>query len=316
MTKNPAPLSDSAMPLRPLGQTQPEQGTITMRQMMLTATLLATATSALAQPAPEGGRVEVNGMEMYYEVSGQGEPMIVLHGAFMTIPGMGGIVGRLAETHRVYAIELQGHGRTTDIDRPMTYPNFAGDVAAFMDAVGIDQADVFGYSMGAATGLRLALDHPDRVDQLIVASGAYAFDGWQPAYHQMLPDFTVEMFMDTPMAEAYREFAPDPDGFPAMAEKLIALEKAPFDWGDEVAAMKTPVLIIAGDADVTTLEHNARMFRLLGGGEMGDLGKPLPASRLAILPASSHTSIIGQTGLLMDIITPFLAGETPKGWFD
>ena len=123
---------------------------------------------AFAQSEPVGDRVKVNGMEMYYEVSGEGDPLIVLHGAYMNIPMMGEIIPRLAETHRVYALEMQGHGRTTDIDRPITYPNLADDVAAFMDAVGLEKADVFGYSMGAVTGLQLAIRHPEKVDQLVV----------------------------------------------------------------------------------------------------------------------------------------------------
>ena len=127
---------------------------------------------------------------------------------------------------------------------------------------------------------------------------------------------TVEMFTAMPMAEEYKALAPDPYGFPALAEKLIALEKEPLAWGEEVAALEMPVLIISGDADVATLEHNVAMFRLLGGGVMGDMGDPLPASRLAILPATSHTALIGQVDLLMALIGPFLAGDKPKGWFD
>ncbi|MEZ5810527.1 MAG: alpha/beta hydrolase [Rhizobiaceae bacterium] len=287
-----------------------------MFRILLTAFILATAGAAIAQDKPEGKRVEINGMQMYYEVSGKGDPMIVLHGAYMNIPAMGEIVARLAKTHRVYALEFQGHGRTTDIDRPITYPNLAGDVAAFMDAVGIEKADVFGYSMGAAAGLRLAIDFPDKVDQLIAASVAYDFDGWQPAFRDFIPQMTVEMFTAMPMAEDYRRLAADPDGFPALVEKLIALEHEPMAWGEDVAALKTPVLIIAGDADVSTLEHSVAMFRLLGGGGMGDMGKPLPASRLAILPATSHTAVIGQVDLMMAFIGPFLAGKAPKGWFD
>ncbi|WP_048649310.1 alpha/beta fold hydrolase [Nitratireductor soli] len=287
-----------------------------MLRILLTAAALVAAVAAFAQEAPEGKRVEINGMQMYYEVSGKGDPMIVLHGGFMNIPMMGEIVGRLAEAHRVYALELQGHGRTTDIDRPITYPNLAGDVAAFMDAVGIEKADVFGYSMGAIAGLRLAIDHPGKVDQLVFASGIYDFQGWQPAFREAIPQWTVEMFSGSPLAEEYKALAPDPEGFPALAEKLIALEKAPLAWGEEVAALSTPVLIIAGDADGSTLEHNVEMFRLLGGGVMGDTGKPLPASRLAILPATSHTALIGQPDLMMAFIGPFLAGEAPKGWFD
>ncbi len=286
-----------------------------LRSGITTAALLAAGT-AVAQQVPEGHRVEVNGMQMYYEVSGEGDPMIVLHGGFMTIPMMGDIIGRLAETHRVYALEFQGHGRTTNIDRPITYPNLAGDVAAFMDAVGIEKADIFGYSMGAIAGLRVAIDHPEKVDQLVFASGVYDFEGWQPAFRELIPQWTVDMFATGLLADAYKEVAPDPEGFPAMAEKVIALEREPLSWGKEVAALDAPVLIIAGDADGSTLEHNVEMFRLLGGGVMGDTGEPLPASRLAILPATSHTALIGQADLMMAFIRPFLAGETPKGWFD
>jgi pimeloyl-ACP methyl ester carboxylesterase len=124
------------------------------------------------------------------------------------------------------------------------------------------------------------------------------------------------MVLDMPFAEDYRELAADPDGFPALVEKLIALEHEPMAWGEEVKVLKTPVLIIAGDADVSTLEHNVAMFRLLGGGVMGDMGEPLPASRLAVMPATSHTAVIGQTDLLHGFIEPFLKGETPKGMFE
>ena len=201
-----------------------------LRTILTIAALVVAGGTANAAEAPQGHRVEVNGMQMYYEVSGKGDPMIVLHGSFMTIPMMGKIVERLAETHQVYALELQGHGRTTDIDRPITYPNLAGDVATFMDAVGIEKADVFGYSLGAVAGLRLAIDHPEKVDQLIVAAGVYKFEGWQPAYRDFIPSMTVDMFTKSPLAEDYKAVAPDPNGFPALAEKLIALEKAPFDW--------------------------------------------------------------------------------------
>jgi len=132
----------------------------------------------LAQSEPAGNRVDVNGMAMYYEVSGQDDPLIVLHGAYMNIPMMGAIIPKLAETHKVYALELQGHGRTTDIDRPITYPNLADDVAAFMEAVGLEKADVFGYSMGAAAGLQLAIRHPQKVNKLAAASVAYDAEGW------------------------------------------------------------------------------------------------------------------------------------------
>jgi pimeloyl-ACP methyl ester carboxylesterase len=280
-------------------------------------TALALATLLVSIPAlaasQQGNRVEVNGMQMYYEVSGAGEPLIVLHGAYMNILSMGAIIPKLAETHRVYALELQGHGRTTDIDRPITYQNLADDVAAFMDATGIASADVFGYSMGADAGLQLAIRHPAKVRKLVAASVAYDIEGWQPAFRDLIPQMTVEMVLEMPFADEYRRLAASPEGFPALAAKLIALEKEPMAWEAEVKAMKTPVLIIAGDADVATLEHSVAMFRLLGGGGMGDMGQPLPASRLAVLPATSHTAVITQVELLHALIEPFLKGETPKG---
>jgi pimeloyl-ACP methyl ester carboxylesterase len=286
-----------------------------MFRSIIATLALAAAGPTFAETAPVGNRVEVNGMQMYYEVSGQGDPLIVLHGAYMNIPSMGEIIPKLAETHTVYALEFQGHGRTTDIDRPITYPNLADDVAAFMEAVDLPQADVFGYSMGAAAGLQLAIRHPEKVDQLIAASVAYDASGWQPAFVEFIPQMTVEMFTSMPFAEDYKVLAANPEGFPALVEKLIALEKEPMAWEAEVKALKTPVLIITGDADVATLEHSVAMFRLLGGGGMGDMGAPLPASRLAVLPATSHTAVIGQVDLLEALIEPFLNGEVPKGMF-
>lgn len=283
------------------------------RTMLITGVLLM-STSALAQSEPVGDRVEVNGMQMYYEVSGAGDPLVILHGAYMNIPSMGEIVARLAETHKVYALEFQGHGRTTDIDRPITYPNLADDVAAFMDAVGLEKADVFGYSMGAAAGLQLAIRHPERVDQLVAASVAYDAGGWQPAFVEFIPQMSPEMFVGGPMEDEWKKLAANPDGFAALVEKLIALEHEPMAWEEDVKQLKTPMLIIAGDADVSTLEHNVALFRLLGGGGMGDMGVPLPASRLAVLPATSHTAVINQTELLHGFIEPFLKGETPAGF--
>lgn len=292
---------------------------MTIAQLSLAIALLATPAIADAQAAPRrapaGHRVQVNGMGMYYEVSGQGEPLIVLHGAYMNIPTMGAIIPRLARTHKVYALELQGHGRTTDIDRPITYPNLADDVAAFMDAVGLQKADVFGYSMGAGAGLQLAIRHPAKVNRLVAASVAYDTAGLQPEFKALIPQMTVAMFLQTPFAAQYRTLSPTPDSFPALVRKVIALEHEPMSWGEDLKRVKTPVLIIAGDADGYTLEHIVSLFRLLGGGVMGDLGKPLAASRLAILPATSHTAVITQVDLLVGFIEPFLKGVTPKGFF-
>src|SRR6185436_8989978 len=121
---------------------------------------------------------------------------------------------RLAKTHKVYALELQGHGRTTDIDRPITYPNLADDVAVFMDAVGLKKADVFGYSMGSVVGLQLAIRHPDKVNKLVAASVSYDAEGFQPEFKAFIPQMKVEMFLQMPFAKEYRKLAANPDGFP------------------------------------------------------------------------------------------------------
>ncbi|MGH8248158.1 MAG: alpha/beta fold hydrolase, partial [Gammaproteobacteria bacterium] len=265
-----------------------------MFRTTLIAAPLLLISSALANAQATAHRVNVRGMQMYYEVSGNGDPLVVLHGAYMNIPSMGAIIPKLAQTHKVYAVEFQGHGRTTDIDRPITYPNLADDVAAFMDAVRLTKADIFGYSMGAEVGLQLAIRHPAKVNKLVVASGAYDLKGWQPEFTAAIPQMTVEMIVQMPFAEEYKKLAPNPNGFPELARKLIALEKEPMAWGEDVKKIKAPVLIIAGDADVATLEHSVAMFRLLGGGAMGDMGKPLGAARLAVMPATSHTAVITQ----------------------
>jgi pimeloyl-ACP methyl ester carboxylesterase len=282
----------------------------------LVAAALMAVLSGTASAEDAGERVEVNGMQMYYEVSGEGDPIVVLHGGYMNIQTMGEIVPMLARTRKVYALEFQGHGRTTDIDRPITYPNLADDVAAFMDKVGLEKADVFGYSMGAAAGLQLAIRHPEKVDQLVAASVAYDAKGWQPDFLAFIPQMNVEMFVNMPFAEDYKKLAADPNGFPKLAEKMIQLEKEPMAWEEDVKKLKTPMLVIAGDADVSTLEHSVALFRLLGGGVMGDMGKPLAASRLAIMPATSHTAVITQPDMLMSFVEPFLKGETPKGFFE
>jgi len=274
------------------------------------------AAASVAESQAVGNRVKVNGMQMYYEVSGAGAPLVVLHGAYMNIPSMGAIIPMLAKTHKVYALELQGHGRTTDIDRPITYQNLADDVAAFMDAVGLPKADVFGYSMGAAAGLQLAIRHPAKVNKLVAASVSYDAKGFQPAFAAMIPSMTPEMFTNTPLPAEYKKLAPNPNGFPELARKLIQLEKEPMAWEADVRALKMPVLVISGDADVATLEHTVSLFRLLGGGEAGDMGKPLAASRLAVLPATSHTAVITQPELLHAFIEPFLKGEAPKSMFE
>ena len=274
----------------------------------------AVVAGLLAATAAHAETVPVNGMNIYYEITGEGEPLFVLPGAYMAIPDMGDIIPVLAKTHKVIAMEFQGHGRTNDIDRPITFENLADDVAGVMDALGIEKADVFGYSMGAGAAIQLAIRHPEKVDQLVSASAGFDMSGMQPAYTAFIPQRKPEMFIGTPIEDAWKKLAVNPNGFPAFVDKMIALEHEPLAWEAGVKTIKSPVLIIAGDSDVVTLEHEVAFFKLLGGGVMGDMGAPLAASRLAILPATAHTAVINQPELLHAFIEPFLKGETPKSF--
>ena len=208
---------------------------------------------------------EVNGLKMYYEVHGDGRPLVLLHGAYMIVDDMGPLLAALAEGRRVIAVELQGHGRTADVDRPITYEGMADDVAALMGHLGIGEADVFGYSMGAGVALQLAIRHPASVGRLVAVSVSYTSDGMQPELHEMAPSITPEMFAGTPFEAAYKEVAPNPEDFPTLVEKLKTLDTTPYDWGAEnVRGIGSPTMIVVGDADAVRVEHAVEMFRLLG----------------------------------------------------
>ena len=264
-----------------------------------------------------GDYAEVNGLEMYYEVHGTGRPLVVLHGAYMTIDSMGSILPSLAETRQVIGVELQAHGHTADIDRPLTYEQMADDTAALLGRLGIDQADVFGYSMGGGVALQLAIRHPGLVRKLVVASASYTSDGMQPELHGMVPSITPEMFAGSPIEAAYLEVAPNPGDFPRLVEKLKRLDMTPFVWpAEDVRGIEAPTLIVVGDSDAIRLEHAVEMFRLLGGGAMGDLAG-LPNSRLAVLPGTAHfvppgSGILDRAEWLLAMIVEFLDAPLPE----
>lgn len=276
-----------------------------MRRVLL-GTLFAVITLApAAAEEATTGFATVNGLEMYYEIHGAGEPLVLLHGAYMSIPGnWASLIPPFSEHHRVIAVELQGHGRSSDADRPITYEGMADDVAALLDRLDIGTADIFGYSMGANVALQVAIRHAEKVDQLIAASPAYASTGFAPGFEMMIAGITPAMFAGTPM-EA------DPD-LPTLIEKLKTLDLTPFAWPEtDIAAIAAPTLLIFGDSDIVTLDHAVRMFTLLGGGRNGDMDG-LSQNRLAILPATTHTAVFLQTELLLDLAEQFLSGEAPR----
>ena len=243
---------------------------------------------------------------MYYEMHGQGPPLIVLHGAFDSIDAMGGLIDRFAESRRVIAPEAQGHGRTADIDRPLSYEAMADDVDALMAVLDIPVADVFGFSMGAGTALQLAIRHPERIDRLILASIAYRSDGFYPEIIANFQTATAASFVGTPYETEYKRLAPHPDAFATLADKLLALDRQTFAWGPELLGRITaPTMIVVGDSDIVTPEHAVEMFRLFGGGVPGDL-TGLPDARLAVLPGTKHTAIITRIDWLDGMTTEFL----------
>jgi pimeloyl-ACP methyl ester carboxylesterase len=243
---------------------------------------------------------------MYYEIHGSGQPLVVLHGAFMTIEFMGQLIPGLAASRQVIAVELQGHGHTADIDRPITYEQLADDTAALLRHLGIDQADVYGYSLGGGVALQVAIRHPAVVRKLVVVSASYTSDGLYPEVLAAIDGITPELFDGTPWREAYERTAPHPEAFPALVAKLRQLDMTPFAWPPEaVRAVAAPTLIVIGDSDGTRREHAVEMFRLRGGGVFGDLAG-LPAAQLAVLPGTTHLGILERAEWLLAMIPPFL----------
>lgn len=260
--------------------------------------------------APRSGYAPVGDLRMYYEVHGEGRPLVLLHGAYMSIDLLGALLSGLAETRRVIAVEQQGHGRTADVDRPITYEQMADDTAALVRGLEVEQADVVGYSMGGGIALQLAIRHPDLVRRLVVASAACAFDGMPAVAREMFPSITPEMFAGSPIEAAYLRLAPDPAGFPTLVEKLTQLDTTDYDWTQDVSRIAAPTLVVLGDSDGITLDHAVELFKLLGGGVMGDL-QGMPASQLAVLPGTSHfvppgNGLLDRAAWLLAMIGPFL----------
>ncbi len=268
--------------------------------------------AALPELTPsESGYQAANGLEIYYEVHGTGEPLIVLHGAYMSNRAMAGVIEPLMEHRTVYALELQGHGRTADVDRPITYEAMADDIAAFMEAKGIETADVLGYSMGAGAAVQLAIRHPETVRKMVAISVSYSSDALPPGFMDMMATMTPEALAGTPMEAEYRALAPNPEGFGTLVEKLKTLDMTPYAWPEEdISGIKAPTLLIVGDSDIVSLDHAVSMFKLMGGGVFGDM-QPMPASQLAILPGASHVTAIANPRLLADMILPFLDSPLP-----
>jgi pimeloyl-ACP methyl ester carboxylesterase len=258
------------------------------------------------------GYASVNGLKMYYEIHGAGQPLVLLHGAFSAIgTSFGALLPLLAKTRQVIAFELQGHGRTADIDRPLSMQQMADDVAAALQQLGIEQADIFGYSLGAGVALQVAIRHPNVVRKLVLASVSYTLSGLHPGLMEGLGDMKPEMMFGSPWHDEYMQIAPNPGDFARLFAKKGEMDRQIKDLPAEVIqAIAAPTLLIVGDSDIIRPEHAVELFRLLGGGVAGDVAG-LPRSQLAILPGTTHVTLVYQAELLLAIIPRFLDAPMP-----
>jgi len=259
-----------------------------------------------AKPSASG-YAPVNGIKVYYEVYGEGRPIVLLHGAFMTIEGnWTQLIPELSKTRKVIAIEMQGHGHTPYSERPLTHANLATDVAGVMDYLKVDSADVVGYSMGGSVAYKFAIENPKRLKKLVIISSTYKSTGWLPEVNSAFKSFKPEFFNNTPMHTAYDAVAPDKTKWTKFIEQMIAFASQPFDFGDDnIAKIKAPVLIIAGDNDGLDKIELAKTYKLLGGGVAADMG-PMPKSHVAIVPAQTHVNLMMQTQTILGYLNEFL----------
>jgi pimeloyl-ACP methyl ester carboxylesterase len=260
------------------------------------------------------GYAPVNGLNMYYEIHGEGQPLVLLHGAFSAIgTSFQHVLPGLAETRKLVGLEMQAHGHTADIDRPLSPEQMADDTVAAIQHLGIDKADFFGYSMGSDVALHVVVRHPDVVRKLVLASATYTLSGVHPGLMDGLAEMKPEMMFGSPWHEEYLRIAPRPEDFAVLFEKKTQMDRELKDFSAEtISAITAPTLLVIGDSDLVRPEHAVEMFRLLGGGVFGDTPAGLPASQLAVLPGTSHVTLVDRADLLLAIIPPFLDGPVPQ----
>jgi len=245
-----------------------------------------------------GQYADVNGITLYYETHGAGRPLVLLHGGLGSGEMFGPILPTLAERHRVVLVDLQGHGRTADIDRPLDADLMADDVAALIDHLGLEKPDLVGYSLGGGVALRVAIRHPQKVGRLVSASANIRRDAIHPEILEQQGQVSAaaaEFMKDTPMYELYQRVAPRPEDFPRLLDKIGAAMEKDYDLTEDVRALQVPTLIVAADADLAPPSHFIEVFALLDGGLrdggwMGE-GRPKGGHALAILPGLTHYNL-------------------------
>ena len=282
--------------------------TVAVAAIALTA--CGSDTDSSADTVAEPGRyASVNGLNMYYEVHGEANgqpPLVLLHGGLSaTGTSFGQLLPGLAEGRQVISIEQQAHGHTADIDRPVTIATMADDTLDLLDQIGVEQADFFGYSIGAGIALEIEVTHPEKVRKAVLATVSYNRSGMQPGMTEGVGTITSEMMDGTPFKDEFVAIAPHPDQFDKTLQRMKETDESTINYTPEqIKGIQAPTLIIAADNDIVTPEHTTEMYRLLGGGIEGTQG--LPKSQLAVIPGTSHITLVQQPAVLLPIIGSFL----------
>jgi pimeloyl-ACP methyl ester carboxylesterase len=253
-----------------------------------------------------GSYANVNGINLYYQLHGEGDPLILLHGGFGLIEMFEPLLPALRARHQVIGVDLQAHGRTADIDRPMSYAAMADDVAALINHLGLTSVDVVGYSMGGGVALQVAIRHPALVRKLVTISAPFKSDGWYPDVAANIGAITEDLMKGTIPYEAYINVAPDPTGMSHLIARMKELTQESYDWSAGVAALTMPTLIVVGDADSVQLDHALEMFRLLGGGTAANSAGVKSKSQLVVLPGQLHWELPDRPDLLLPVLASFL----------
>jgi pimeloyl-ACP methyl ester carboxylesterase len=264
-------------------------------------------------PTPETGYAPVNGLRMYYEIHGSGgTPLLLLHGGLFDIDQQfGTVLPGLARSRQVIAADFQAHGRTNDIDRPLTSADLASDVLGLLAHLGVAKVDAFGFSVGGAVALYLAIKHPEVLRKVVVSSVSFHPSGDRAENAEAVGEMTVDMIAGTPMEQEYKAKSPNPDKLQDLLDKLGTYDKGFSGWSEvDIRGIAAPTLITVGDCDAVKLEHAVRFLQLRGGDVNGDF-TGVPASQLAVFPGSTHFFGMSRTASVLDAVTTFLDAPMP-----
>lgn len=274
---------------------------------------------AKPKPGVKNGYLPIAGVNYYYEVRGRGEPLLLLHGGLGSIEMFGPVLPMLQKGRQVIAVDLHGHGRTALGERKFSVEAMGNDMAELVKQLGHEQVDVLGYSMGGGVALRMALQRPERVRRLVVASAPFSDDGFYPgikAQQVQVSAAAAPMMKETPMYGSYVAIAPKPDDFPRLLDAMGAYMKVKYDWSKEIPQLKMPVMLVFGDSDMFKPEHVIAFYKLLGGGlqDAGWQRETMAKNRLAILPDLTHYELFASPRFALTV-APFLNGKSDvKSW--